>query len=42
MKQQPEISIGYDQLLALIDVPIITRFIPLLTIKDVIQKFLAE
>ncbi len=42
MKHQPEFSIDYDQLLAKIDVPLITRFIPIATMKTVIHECHAE
>jgi hypothetical protein len=42
MKHQPEFSVDYDQLLAKIDVPLITRFIPIAAMKTVIHECHAE
>jgi len=38
MKHQLEFSVDYDQLLAKIDVPLITRFIPIAAMKTLIHE----
>ena len=42
MKHQPEFPVDYGQLLAKIDVPLITRFIPIAAMKTVVHECRAE
>jgi len=42
MKHQPEFPVDYDQLLAKIDLPLITRFIPIVAMKTVVHECRAE